>query len=75
MDDARQATVGRQGAAETRYVPPIDDAELARRNQAAIRLLDSWEGDEDRLEQRETMTILREALGERRVASTRDLFP
>ncbi len=57
------------------YVPPISDEELARRNRAAIELLDSWETEVDEEEQRETMAILREALGEQRIASYRNLFP
>jgi hypothetical protein len=57
------------------YVPPISAAELARRNRAAIELLDSWEADGDEQEQRETMAVLREALGEGRTLSARKLFP
>jgi hypothetical protein len=57
-----------------RYVPPITEEELARRNQAAIQLLDSWEDEGDEEEQRETMKVLRLALGEGRIASDRRLF-
>ena len=65
----------RPGSSRAPYVPPIDDAELARKNQAAIRRLDSWDQDEDEADQRETMAVLREALGEGRIASSRNLFP
>jgi hypothetical protein len=57
------------------YVPPITEEELARRNQAAIQLLDSWESEGDEDEQRETMKVLRQALGQGRIASDRRLFP
>jgi hypothetical protein len=57
------------------YVPPISAEELARRNQAAIALLDAWDEEGDEEEQRETMRVLRDALGARRVASSRSLFP
>jgi hypothetical protein len=57
------------------YVPPVSAEELARRNRAVVELLDSWESDGDEQEQRETLAVLREALGERRVASSRNLFP
>jgi len=56
------------------YVPPITEEDLARRNQAAIRLLDSWETEGDEPEQLETMEMLRHALGEDRMASDRKLF-
>ncbi len=55
------------------YVPPIDEAELARKNLAVIRLLDSW--DEEDEEEQETMVAARKALGEDRIASSRNLFP
>jgi excisionase family DNA binding protein len=50
------------------------DPEQARKNQAAIELLDSWlvEGDEE--EQRETWEYLKKALDEDRL-SNRKLFP
>jgi len=57
------------------YVPPITEEELARRNQAAIRLLDSWETEGDEEEQHETMEMLRHALGQGRTVSDRKLFP
>ena len=41
-----------------------------------MRLLDAWEQDEDgEEEQRETLAVLRAALGEGRIASSRNLFP
>jgi hypothetical protein len=57
------------------YVPPVSAEELTRRNRAAMALLDSWKSEGDELDQRETMAALREALGARRVASSRNLFP
>jgi hypothetical protein len=57
------------------YVPPITEEERARRNLAAIQLLDSWENEVDEEEQRETMEVLRSALGQGRIASDRSLFP
>lgn len=54
------------------FVPPITPEEQARRNRAAMDLLDAWaediEGSED---QRETMEVLREALGFQRSLSDR----
>lgn len=56
-------------------IPPISKEELALRNQRAMALLDEWERDGDEQEQRETMEILRKALGENRTTSNRPLFP
>jgi len=56
-------------------IETINPEELMRRNRAAIDLLDTWETEGDEQEQRETMRVLREALGPKRVASTRNLFP
>jgi hypothetical protein len=61
--------------AEVPFVPPIDAAELTRRNRAAAALLDSWEAEGDEDEQRETFVVLRRALGERRVMSSRAALP
>lgn len=61
--------------AEVPYVPPISSEELARRNQSAIELLDLWEAEGDEQDHRETMQVLREALGEGRSSSSRNLFP
>ncbi len=61
--------------AETPYVPAISAEELARGNEELLGLLDSWVTEGDEKEQQETLTILKEALGERRVASSRNLFP
>ncbi len=56
----------------TPFVPPISAEELARRNASAVALLDELEadvaGEED---QRETLEVLRRALGPDRVASSR----
>lgn len=62
-------------AADGPFVPPITPEELARRNSEAVALLDSWEAEGDEEEQRETMAVLREALGKRRTLSSRPLFP
>jgi hypothetical protein len=57
------------------HLPPVSDEEQARRNRAAIARLDAWEAEGDEQEQRETMEILRQALGRGRVAASRNLFP
>ena len=57
------------------YVPRLSADELARNNRELSELLDSWESEGDEEEQRETLAALREALGARRVASSRNLFP
>ena len=57
------------------YVPRVSDEEQAQRNRALVALLDSWETEGDEQEQRETMDVLRQALGKDRVASSRKLFP
>ncbi len=54
---------------------PISKEELTLRNPRAMALLDEWERDGDEQEQRETMEILRKALGENRTTSNRPLFP
>jgi excisionase family DNA binding protein len=54
------------------FVPRITPEELTRHNRAAMALLDAWEADvEDEPDQRETMEVLRQALGSERIASTR----
>jgi len=71
LDASKPGETSRPG-----YVPPMSEAELARRNQAAMRLLDAWENDEEsEEEQRETLAVLKAALGEGRIASSRNLFP
>lgn len=65
----------RPNEAEAPLVPPISSEELARRNREAVALLDAWEAEGDEGEQRETMAVLREALGKRRTLSSRPLFP
>jgi hypothetical protein len=57
------------------YVPRRSPEERARRNAKAIQLLRSWAEEGDEEEQRETMRVLREALGKGRIASSRPLFP
>ncbi len=57
------------------HVPPLSPDEMARRNAEAIRLLDEWMNEGDQEEQRETMAVLRKALGPDRVISSRSLFP
>jgi hypothetical protein len=56
------------------YVPPITDEELRERNAKAIALLDAWERDGDEQEQRETMAVLRKALGPERMMGYRSVF-
>ena len=58
----------------TPFVPIYSAEERARRNKAAIELLSSWETEGDEQEQRETMNVLREALGENRTLSTGPIF-
>jgi hypothetical protein len=57
------------------YASPLTADELAQRNRDLIELLNSWESEGDEQEQREALTVLREALGRRRVASSRAQFP
>jgi hypothetical protein len=57
------------------YVPPISAEDLARRNEAASRLLDAWESEGDEQEQHENMQVLRKALGDERTISSWKLFP
>jgi hypothetical protein len=52
------------------YVSTLTADDLARRNRDLIELLNSWESEGDEQEQRETLTVLREAMGRRRVASS-----
>jgi len=52
------------------YALPLTADELAQRNRELIELLNSWESEGDEQEQRETLTVLREVLGRRRVASS-----
>jgi hypothetical protein len=53
----------------------LPDDELRRRNLAAIALLDKWEREGDEQEQAETMEVIRETLGEKRIGSNRPMFP
>jgi hypothetical protein len=54
---------------------PLTPDELAQRKRDLIELLNSWESEGDEQEQRETLAVLSEALGRRRVASSRGQFP
>ena len=56
------------------YVPPIDPEDLRRRNAEMIAILDEWETDGDEEDQRETMAVLRQALGPDRTISDRSAF-
>ena len=56
------------------YLAPIDPEEHRRKNAAAMRLLDEFESDEDEEDQKETMAVLREALGPNRTISNRSAF-
>jgi hypothetical protein len=58
-----------------RYVPPVSDEELARSNRELRELLTLWATEGDEQDHRETLEVLRDALGARRVASNRNLFP
>jgi hypothetical protein len=57
------------------YVPLLGAEEQDRSDRELRELLSSWETEGDEREQKETMAVLREALGARRVASSRNLFP
>jgi len=59
----------------TPLVPRLSEEELDQSNRELAELLDSWEKDGDEQEQRETLAILREALGERHMVSPRNAFP
>ena len=59
----------------TPFVPLLSDEELDQSHRELAELLDSWEKDGDEQEQRETLAILREALGERHMAPSRNAFP
>ena len=56
------------------YLAPIDPVEHRRKNAAAMKLLDQFESDEDEEDQKETMAVLREALGPNRTISNRSAF-
>ena len=57
------------------FVPIISEEERARRGKEARELLASWVTDGDEQEQRQTMAVLRDALGAKRTLSPRPLFP
>jgi excisionase family DNA binding protein len=68
-DDSRGPTMQASPTLTTPFVPPITPEELARRNAAAVALLDEWEADvEGEQDQRETMIVLRQAFGPDRAA-------
>jgi hypothetical protein len=55
---------------------PVGTADQeAQRRQRVLELLESWETEGDEHEQRETLAVLRDALGPKRTASSRSLFP
>lgn len=56
------------------YVPPITPDELKRRNAKAMTLLQQWATEGDEQEQRETMAVIRKALGPERIAGYRSAF-
>jgi len=56
----------------TPYVPRITPEELRRRNAEMIAVLDDWEQNGDEQEQRETMDVIRQALGPDRVMGYRN---
>ena len=53
---------------------PVVDEEQAKKNQAAIDLIDSWLNEDDPAEHQETWDFLKKALDEDRL-SNRPLFP
>ena len=61
-------------ATQVPYLAAIDPEEHRRKNAAAMRLLDEFESDEDEEDQKETMAVLREALGPNRTISNRSAF-
>lgn len=60
---------------KSKYVKDLTPEELARKSQSLKELFRKWDEEEDEEEMRETMRILREALGPNRTLSTRPLFP
>ena len=68
------ATVHDSKTTHTPYLPPITPEELRRRNAEAIRTLDQFEVEGDEEDQKETMSVLREALGPNRTISNRSAF-
>ncbi len=74
MTPVRQREVSPEVASGS-YALPLTADELAQRNRELIELLNSWESEGDEQEQRETLTVLLEVLGRRRVASSRAQFP
>jgi excisionase family DNA binding protein len=79
-NDPRRPIMSACPTLTTPLVPPITPEELARRNAAAVALLDAWEadveGEQDQdQDQRETMIDLRQIFGPDRVASGRAASP
>lgn len=58
----------------TPIVPRLSPEELRRRNAEMMAILDEWESDPDAEDQRETMAVLRQALGPGRTISSRSAF-
>ena len=61
-------------ATQVPYLAAVDPEEHRRKNAAAMKLLDEFEADDDEQDQKETMTVLREALGPNRTISNRSVF-
>jgi hypothetical protein len=56
------------------YVPPMPRNEVRDRNARLVALLNQWESEGDEQEQRETLDVIRKALGPDRVASSRAIL-
>ncbi len=68
------ATVQEPKTPPTSYVPPITSAEVERQNAAMIRLLDTWDVEENEEEDRRVMQELEKALGPGRTLSSEGVF-
>jgi hypothetical protein len=56
-------------------IPVIEPLERLRRNAAVLDLIEEWSNDGDsEQDQRETMDVLRKALGSERIASNRAIL-
>ncbi len=69
-------TVTLTGAPSVPLIPLMDPKERQRRNEAVLALIEQWANDEESdQDQRETMDVIRKALGPDRIASSRPIFP